>query len=631
MRYLSTDRIVISTIRKLDILSHMHLSTIRNIAIIAHVDHGKTTLVDGLLRQGNVFRANQDLGERILDSNALERERGITIVSKNTSVFYKDTFINIVDTPGHADFGGEVERVMSMVDGVLLLVDAVDGPMPQTRFVTAKALAMGHKAILVVNKIDRPDARPDWVVDQTFDLFVELGANDAQLDFPIVYTCAKAGTATLDLAQPGRDLKPLFETILAHIPAPQGDPNAPFQMLVSNLTYDDYRGRLAVGKIFAGTIHPNDNVAIISRDGQLRPAKVVSVFVFEGLKKVERPQAQAGEIVILSGLEDIAIGETVTSRDTPQPVPPIQVEEPTLRMSFGVNTSPLAGREGQHVTSRKLRERLFRELETNVSLRVEETDSPDVFLVSGRGELHLAILIETMRREGFEFQVSQPEVIFHQDADGQRLEPYEQVQIEVAENYRGIVIEQMGRRRGELQNMWQESGNVHFAYLVPTRGLLGLRNELLTATRGTAVINSLFAGYYPYAGDISRASRGSLLATEMGTATHFGLSNAEERGTLFIEPGTEVYPGMIVGKHQRDSDLEVNVCKTKHLTNIRSSTAEIAVRLTPPTILSLDQALEYIGPDELVEVTPKSIRMRKRILDPNLRRRLEKALIGTKS
>src|SRR5579875_375959 len=631
MRYLSTDRIVISTIRKLDILSHMHLSTIRNIAIIAHVDHGKTTLVDGLLRQGNVFRANQDLGERILDSNALERERGITIVSKNTSVFYKDTLINIVDTPGHADFGGEVERVMSMVDGVLLLVDAVDGPMPQTRFVTAKALAMGHKAILVVNKIDRTDARPDWVVDQTFDLFVELGANDAQLDFPIVYTCAKAGTATRDLSQPGRDLKPLFETILAHIPAPQGDPNAPFQMLVSNLTYDDYRGRLAVGKIFAGTIHPNDNVAIISRDGQLRPAKVVSVFVFEGLKKVERPQAQAGEIVILSGLEDIAIGETVTSRDTPQPVPPIQVEEPTLRMSFGVNTSPLAGREGQHVTSRKLRERLFRELETNVSLRVEETDSPDVFLVSGRGELHLAVLIETMRREGFEFQVSQPEVIYHQDADGRRLEPYEQVQIEVAESYRGIVIEQMGRRRGELQNMWQESGNVHFAYLVPTRGLLGLRNELLTATRGTAVINSLFAGYHPYAGDISRAGRGSLLATEMGTATHFGLSNAEERGTLFIEPGTEVYPGMIVGKHQRDSDLEVNVCKTKHLTNIRSSTAEIAVRLTPPTILSLDQALEYIGPDELVEVTPKSIRMRKRILDSNLRRRLEKALIGTKS
>ncbi|WP_345786389.1 translational GTPase TypA [Chthonomonas sp.] len=609
----------------------MHLSTIRNIAIIAHVDHGKTTLVDGLLRQGNVFRTNQDLGERILDSNALERERGITIVSKNTSVFYKDTLINIVDTPGHADFGGEVERVMSMVDGVLLLVDAVDGPMPQTRFVTAKALAMGHKAILVVNKIDRTDARPDWVVDQTFDLFVELGANDAQLDFPIVYTCAKAGTATRDLSQPGRDLKPLFETILSHIPAPQGDPNAPFQMLVSNLTYDDYRGRLAVGKIFAGTVHPNDNVAVIGRDGQLRPAKVVSVFVFEGLKKAERARAQAGEIVILSGLEDIAIGETITSRDTPQPVPPIQVEEPTLRMSFGVNTSPLAGREGQHVTSRKLRERLFRELETNVSLRVEETDSPDVFLVSGRGELHLAVLIETMRREGFEFQVSQPEVIYHQDADGRRLEPYEQVQIEVAESYRGIVIEQMGRRRGELQNMWQESGNVHFAYLVPTRGLLGLRNELLTATRGTAVINSLFAGYHPYAGDISRAGRGSLLATEMGTATHFGLSNAEERGTLFIEPGTEVYPGMIVGKHQRDSDLEVNVCKTKHLTNIRSSTAEIAVRLTPPTILSLDQALEYIGPDELVEVTPKSIRMRKRILDSNLRRRLEKALIGTKS
>lgn len=597
---------------------------IRNIAIIAHVDHGKTTLVDGLLRQGNVFRANQDIAERVMDSNDLERERGITIVSKNTAVSYNGVKINIVDTPGHADFGGEVERVMGMVDGVLLLVDAVDGPMPQTRFVTSKALAMGHKAIVVVNKIDRADARPDWVVDQTFDLFVELGANEEQLDFPIVYTCARQGTATLDLAQPGTDLRPLFETIVSSLPAPKGDPNAPLQMLISSLDYDEYRGRFGIGKIHAGRIHPGESIAIVNRDGDIRAGKVIDTFVFEGLKKVEQEEVAAGEICLVTGLPDVGIGETIASREMPKAVATVRVDEPTLRMAFGVNTSPLSGREGTWSTSRKLRERLFKELETNVSLRVEETESPDTFLVSGRGELHLAILIETMRREGYEMQVSQPEVIFHEDEDGRRLEPFERVEIEVAEEHQGVVVEQMGRRRAEMQDMRLANGSVFFTYIVPTRGLLGFRNEFLTATRGTGVINSLFEGYHPYAGDIPGGKNGSLIATEGGMTNPFGLSNAEERGTLFVGVGVEVYEGMIVGKHLRDTDLEVNVCKTKHLTNMRSSTSDIGIRLTPPTEMSLDRAIEYIGPDELVEVTPKNIRMRKRILDPNMRKRAEK-------
>jgi GTP-binding protein len=621
-------------------MSQYPQENIRNIAIIAHVDHGKTTLVDGLLRQGNVFRANQEVAERVMDSNDLERERGITIVSKNTAVSYSlpsplagegsgvrgaEVFkINIVDTPGHADFGGEVERVMSMVDGVLLLVDAVDGPMPQTRFVTSKALALGHKAVVVVNKIDRADARPDWVVDQTFDLFVELGANEEQLDFPIVYTCARQGTATLDLAQPGTDLKPLFETILSHLPAPKGDPDAPLQMLVSSLDYDEYRGRFGIGKIHAGRIHPGENIAIVNRDGDIRPGKVVSTFVFEGLKKVEQEEVRAGEICIVSGLADVGIGETIASREMPKAVPSVRVDEPTLRMAFGVNTSPLAGREGQFSTSRKLRERLFRELETNVSLRVEETDSPDTYLVSGRGELHLAILIETMRREGYELQVAQPEVIFHQDEDGQRLEPFERVEIEVAEEYQGVVVEQLGQRRGEMQDMRLASGSVFFTYVVPTRGLLGFRNDFLTATRGTGVINTLFDGYKPFAGPIVRQRNGSLIATGPGVTTALGLSDAEERGTLFIGPGTETYEGMIVGKHIRDTDLEVNVCKQKHLTNMRSSTSDIAVRLTPYTEMSLDRCIEYIGSDEFVEITPLNIRVRKKILDTNMRKRAEK-------
>ena len=622
-------------------MSQYTQENIRNIAIIAHVDHGKTTLVDGLLRQGNVFRANQDFAERVMDSNDLERERGITIVSKNTAVSYLSAptsekpnptpmKLNIVDTPGHADFGGEVERVMAMVDGVLLLVDAVDGPMPQTRFVTSKALAMGHKVVVVVNKIDRADARPDWVVDQTFDLFVELGASEEQLDFPIVFAAAKQGIATLDHNKPGTDLKPLFETIISHIPAPTGDPNAPLQILVSSIDYDDYRGRFGIGRIHAGTVHPGDNVALINRDGDIRPAKIVTTFIYEGLKKVEQDSIEAGEICIVSGLSDVTIGETIASREDPRPVKTVRVDEPTLQMAFGVNTSPLGGREGQYSTSRKLRERLFKELETNVSLRVAETENADTFLVSGRGELHLAILIETMRREGYEMQVAQPEVIFHHDEKGHKLEPFERVEIEVAEEHQGVVVEQMGQRKGEMQDMRLGNGSVYFTYIVPTRGLLGFRNEFLTATRGTGIINTLFDAYKPFVGDIGKTSNGSLVATEAGTSNPFGLNNAEERGILFIGPGVEVYEGMIVGKHQRDTDLEFNVCKVKQLSNMRSSNSDMGIRLTPYTEMSLDRAIEYIGPDEFVEITPKSIRMRKRILDSSLRRRQEKQLAGSR-
>ncbi len=604
---------------------------IRNVAIIAHVDHGKTTLVDGLLRQGNVYRAHQEMTDRVMDSNDLERERGITIVSKNTAVSFRDYKINIVDTPGHADFGGEVERVLNMVDGVLLLVDAVDGPMPQTRFVTSKALALGHKVIVVVNKIDRTDARPDWVVDQTFDLFVELGANEEQLDFRVVYACARQGVATEDLAVPGSDLKPLFEAILSHLPAPEGDPEAPLQMLVSSLDYDDYRGRFAIGRIHGGKLSPGDNIAIVNREGDIRPGKLVSAFVFEGLRKAERDIVTAGEICIVSGLADVSIGETIASREVPVAVPSVRVDEPTLRMAFGVNTSPLTGREGAYSTSRKIRERLFKELETNVSLRVEPSEAADTFLVSGRGELHLAILIETMRREGYELQVAQPEVIYHFDDHGHRLEPYERVEIEVAEEHQGVVVEQMGQRKGEMLDMRLAAGSVLFTYTVPTRGLLGFRNDFLTATRGTGVINTLFDSYKPYAGDIGKTSNGSLIATDAGMTNPFGLSNAEERGTLFIGPGVEVYEGMIVGKHIRDSDLEVNVCKMKQLSNMRSSNSDIGVRLTPPVEMSLDRAIEYIGPDELVEVTPKSIRMRKKVLDINLRKRSEKSLTAARA
>ncbi len=600
-------------------------SHLRNIAIIAHVDHGKTTLVDGMLKQGGVFRTNQVVAERVMDKMDLERERGITIVSKHTALAYEGIKINVVDTPGHADFGGEVERVMSLVDGVLLLIDAVEGPMPQTRFVLSKALQAGHKVIVVVNKIDRPNARLDYVVDHTFDLFAALGANEEQLDFPVVYAIALHGVATLDPDQPGTDLKPLFETIVSHINPPTGDPNGNLQMLATTLDYDDYKGRIAIGKVVSGTLKTNQNITVINREGKPIPGKLAQVFIYQGLNRVETESAEAGEIVAISGLPDINIGETVTSRDNPVALPQVRIDEPTLRMTFGVNTSPFAGREGQFSTSRKLRERLMKELQTNVALRVEDGETADQFLVSGRGELHLAVLIETMRREGYELQVSQPEVIFHEE-NGQTMEPLEEVEVDVAEEYSGAVIEQLGRRRGEMQDMKPSGdGHLQMRFTVPTRGLLGFRNQFLTETRGTGVLNSLFAGFVPYAGDLGVEKNGSLLASETGLSTTFGLMNAEERGILFIPHNIDVYEGMIVGKNARDMDLEVNICKQKHLTSMRQSVKETFTRLTQHTIMSLDQCIEYIGPDELVEVTPKNIRMRKRELNADMRRRNSKS------
>jgi GTP-binding protein len=601
------------------------ITNLRNIAIIAHVDHGKTTLVDGMLKQGNVFRANQDMGERIMDRFDLERERGITIVAKNTAITYRGTKINIVDTPGHADFGGEVERVLNMVDGVLLLVDAVDGPMPQTKFVLTKALALGLRAIVVINKIDRQDARPDWVLDQTFDLFVSLNANEEQLDFPIVYTNAISGTATLDPVHPGEDLRPLFETILEQVSPPRVDRSAPVQMLVTSLDYDDYRGRIAVGRVFAGTLRANSLVTHVDREDVHRPAKIAQLYVYDGLKRIEVPEVGAGEIIAITGIPEIHVGDTVACAESPTALPRTIIEEPTLRMTFSVNNSPFAGREGQLCTSPHLRNRLLRELESNVSLRVEDTDSPDAWLVSGRGELHLAILIETMRREGYEVQVSQPEVIY-KEIDGRRCEPMELLSVDVPEEYVGAAVEQLGRRKGEMKDMvYRENGDVHLEFLIPTRGLIGFRTDFMSLTKGTVVMNSLFAGFEPYAGEISGARSGSLVATEMGTATPFGLHNSEARGDLFIGPGVDVYEGMVVGRHCRDEDLDVNVCKRKHLTNMRSSNADEAIRLTTPIEMSLDRALEYISDDELVEVTPKNIRIRKRQLDGKMRARAAKA------
>ncbi len=601
--------------------SQTHL---RNIAIIAHVDHGKTTLVDGMLKQGGVFRANQTVADRVMDKMDLERERGITIVSKHTAITFGDIKINVVDTPGHADFGGEVERVMSLVDGVLLLIDAVEGPMPQTRFVLSKALQAGLKAVVVVNKIDRPMARLDWVVNKTFDLFSALGASEEQLDFPVVYTNALHGTATLDPQVPAENLIPLFETIISHLPPPQGNPEAPLQMRVTTLDYDEYRGRIAIGKVINGMLKSGQNIARITREGTIEPAKINQVFIYQGLNRTETEAAEAGEIAAVSGLSEINIGETLASRESPVALETVPVDEPTLRMTFGVNTSPLAGREGQFSTSRKLRERLMKELQTNVALRVEDTDSADQFAVSGRGELHLAILIETMRREGYELQVSQPEVIFHME-NGQRMEPMEEVEIDVAEEHNGTVIEQMGRRRGEMLDMRYENEHALLRFRVPTRGLLGFRNQFLTDTRGTGVLNTLFAGYAPYLGDMNVERNGSLLASESGITTTFGLMNAEERGILFVPHNIDVYEGMIVGKNARDTDLEVNVCRKKHLTSMRESTKETFTRLTPHTVMSLDRCIEYIGPDELVEVTPKNIRMRKRELNMEQRRKMAKS------
>jgi len=594
---------------------------IRNIAIIAHVDHGKTTLVDAMLRQSHIFRDNQTIVERVMDSNDLERERGITILAKNTAITYRGTKINIVDTPGHADFGGEVERVLNMVDGVLLLVDAVEGPMPQTRFVLRKALELGHKAIVVINKVDRPNARLNHVANASFDLFIDLGASDEQAEFPIVYTDALRGAASRTPGETGADLQPLFETILSYIPAPKVEPDQPAQLLVTTLAYDDYKGRIVIGRLFAGTLRPAQAVARIAHDGKITQGKIAELFVHQGLERIPVECVEAGEIVAFTGLDEVYIGETITDTANPRALPPIRVEAPTVRMAFGVNTSPFAGREGTWSTSRKLRERLFKELESNVSLLVQETELPDTFIVSGRGELHLAILIETMRREGYEFQVSKPEVIFREE-NGKKLEPIEDVYIEVAGDFLGVVMEMLGTRRGNLEEMHTaEDGSVHLRYLVPTRGLLGFRSKFLTATRGTGIMHALFHGYLPLAGEIETHGHGSLVAWEAGITTTYALKNAEERGFLFIGPGVQVYEGMVNGEQPREGDIGINVCKKKQMTNIRSSNEDISIRLTPPRIMSLDECIEYIPDDELLEVTPKSLRIRKKILGAEGRRR----------
>jgi GTP-binding protein len=599
-------------------------SDIRNIAIIAHVDHGKTTLVDGMLRQANVFRSNQQVAERVLDSNELERERGITILSKNTGIVYNGTTINIVDTPGHADFGGEVERVMNMVDGVLLLVDAVEGPMPQTRFVLRQALANGHKAIVVVNKIDRPAARPDYAVNATFDLFVDLGASEEQADFPVIYTAALEGRAGYQPDAMEDDLRPLFETILNYLPPPLVEASEPARMVVTNLAYDDYIGRIAIGRLSSGSLRRGQLVVRINSDGEVQPGQVSQVFNFRNLRRVEQEAVQAGDIVAVAGLAEAGIGDTIADPADPRPLPPITVEAPTVRMTFSVNDSPFAGREGQFVTSRQLRDRLWHELESNVSLRVEETDSPDRFIVSGRGELHLAILVETMRREGYEFSVSKPEVIFKDGPDG-RLEPVEHVFVEVGGDYLGALSEMMGRRRSVLLSLrYGEDGTVYAEYLAPTRGLLGFRQPFLMATRGTGIFHTLFHGYEPYMGDIAAREHGSLVSLEAGTVMTYALTNLQQRGALFVSPGDQVYSGQVTGEHIRDNDLVVNVCKAKHLTNHRQSTSEITIGLTPPRIFSLDDAIEYLGGDELLEVTPRSLRIRKKVLSHDERYKARK-------
>ncbi len=605
---------------------------LRNIAIIAHVDHGKTTLVDGMLRQAHIFRENQKVEERVMDSNDIERERGITILSKNTAISVWDekrnqqVKINIVDTPGHADFGGEVERVMNMVDGVLLLVDAAEGPMPQTRFVLKKALEKGHQTVVVINKVDRRGADPELAVNQTFDLFIELGASEEQADFQIVYTQATTGHAGYTPAL-GDDLKPLFEAILDYIPSPEVELDEPLRLLVTSLGYDSYRGVTALGRVYSGKIWAGQALARIKIDGQIIPEEARYLYVHNGLEKEEVEQAQAGEIIVLAGLEDIQIGETLADPEDALALPPIRVEEPTVRMTFGVNTSPFAGKEGRWGTSRKIRERLFEELRLNVALRVEETESSENFLVSGRGELHLAILIETMRREGYEFQVSRPEVIFRQSKDGKALEPFEEVHIETSSDTTGAVVEMLGVRRGRMTDMRELSGgSVRIVYIVPTRGMLGFRYHFLTATRGLGVMNTIFHGYDQMMGEIDSRSNGSLVAWERGTTNTYGLKNAEERGVLFYSPGVEVYEGMVVGEYSRADDLTLNVCKKKQLTNMRQSNRDIDVRLTPPRTMSLDEALEYLADDELLEVTPAAYRIRKRILNSEERsKRVKKA------
>lgn len=602
---------------------------IRNVAIIAHVDHGKTTLVDGLLRQAKVFRENQQVSTRVMDSNDLERERGITILSKNTAITIPDpktgelVKINIVDTPGHADFGGEVERVMNMVDGALLLVDAAEGPMAQTRFVLKKALAMGHKVIVVINKMDRKDADPDETLNKTFDLFVELGANDEQCDFPVVYANGIEGRAglTKDLSP---NLQPLFDVILENIHAPKVDADAPFQMLVTNIAYDDYRGLSAIGRINRGKIHVGDTLSRMKLDGTVTTEHARYLYTYNGLSKVETEEVEAGDIIVMAGLEGIAIGETLTDPECQEALPAIYVEEPTVKMTFGVNTSPFAGQEGKWGTSRKLRERLYAELRNNVALRVEDTESSDRWVVSGRGELHLAILIETMRREGYEFEISRPEVIFLKGANGETLEPFEEVDIDTSPDTVGTVVEMLGTRKGRMQNMVDnKDGSTHLSYVIPTRGLLGFRYQFLTATHGMGVLNTNFLEYAPYAGTMGGRITNSIVAWENGTTSTYGLKNAEERGVLFIGPGVDVYEGMVVGESLRESDLAVNVCKKKHLTNMRQSNKDIEVRLMGIRQMSLDEAIEYLADDELLEVTPKNFRIRKKILETEERGRQE--------
>jgi GTP-binding protein len=596
---------------------------LRNIAIIAHVDHGKTTLVDQLLVQSGIFRENEHVEERVMDSNDLERERGITILAKNTAIEYGGYRINIVDTPGHADFGGEVERIMKMVDGVLLVVDAFEGVMPQTKFVLRKALEQNLVPIVVVNKVDRPQARPEEVVDEVLDLFIELEANDDQLEFPVVYTSALQGTASTDPHRQGPDMKPLFEAIISHIPAPRGEAEAPLQFQVTLLDYNEYLGRIAIGRIHRGKMKSGQSVAVIKRDGTVERGRVSKLFGFRGLKRVEIEQAGVGDIVALAGLGEINVGETIADSEQPEALPLLHIDEPTLQMTFLVNDSPFAGREGKFVTSRKLRERLMKELETDVSLRVEETDSPDAFIVSGRGELHLAILIETMRREGYELQVSKPEVIIKEE-NGVKLEPYEHLVVDVPEEYMGPVMERLGMRKADMTNMIQNGSHVRMEFLIPARGLIGFRTEFLTETRGYGIMNHSFDSYRPSKGEIPGRHQGVLIASETGTATTYGIEALEDRGVMFITPGTEVYEGMIVGEHTRDHDLTVNPCKEKHVSNVRSSTKEETTRLKAPRILTLEQALEYLNEDEYCEVTPLSIRLRKKYLKKSDRDRYAK-------
>ena len=597
---------------------------IRNIAIIAHVDHGKTTLVDELLKQSGVFRENQEVEERVMDSNDIERERGITILSKNTAVHYKNTKINIIDTPGHADFGGEVERVLKMVNGVVLVVDAFEGPMPQTKFVLKKALELKLPVIVCINKIDRPEARPDAVIDETLELFMDLDADDSQLDCPFVYASAKAGYSILELDDKPGNMIPLFETILEYIPAPEGDPDASTQVLISTIDYNEYVGRIGVGKVDNGTIRVNQDVIVVNHHepDKQKKVKISKLYEFDGLNKVEVREAGVGSIVAISGIADISIGDTICSPDDPKPIPFQKISEPTISMQFKVNDSPFAGQEGKFVTSRHLRDRLFLELNTDVSLRVEDTDDMDSFKVSGRGELHLSVLIENMRREGYEFAVSKAEVLYKEDENGKLLEPMELVYIDVPDEFTGTVIDKLSQRKGELRNMGMSNGAyTRLEFSIPSRGLIGYRGDFLTDTKGNGIMNTAFDGYAPYKGEIQYRKNGSLISFETGEALTYGLFNAQERGTLFIGPGERVYSGMVVGQNAKTDDIELNVCRAKHLTNTRASGSDDALKLSPPRILSLEEALDFIDTDELLEVTPKSLRIRKKILDSRLRKR----------